>query len=84
MHKNKKVKDISSNEGWEFYGNNLSEMKSKMIIVPPGMEARPALISHHVYGIPDYWWVICVANRIIDPFEQLVEGAQIKIPLLLR
>jgi hypothetical protein len=37
-------------------------------------------ISHKYFGDPDYWWVIALANRIMDPFT-LPVGQRIRIPV---
>ena len=46
------------------------------------MEGRPDLISNSIYNTPDLWWLICAANNIIDPFEELISGKKIKIPII--
>ena len=76
------VTDLISSESWGNIVSNLSNSPSKVAIIPAGMEGRPDLISFKVYGTPDFWWVICAANKIIDPFEQLTAGKQIVIPII--
>ena len=83
LHKNKKVKDITASNTWEGYQDMLLALPKKYMIIPAGMEARADLLSHHAYGTSDFWWVICVANNVIDPFEQLTAGKQITVPLIL-
>jgi len=80
--KNKSTKEIVSSPQWNSYCNQLINSSARVLIVPAGYEGRPDLISHQVYGIVDYWWVICAANNIIDPFEQLIAGKQIRIPII--
>ena len=46
------------------------------------MEGRPDLIANKVYGTPHLWWVILAANDIIDPFEELLAGKKIKLPII--
>jgi len=82
VFKDKSTKEIISSKGWNSYAENLDLLPKKTMVIPAGLEGRPDLISYHAYGIVDYWWVVCVANNIIDPFEQLKEGKQIKIPLI--
>jgi hypothetical protein len=36
-------------------------------------------LAFKYYGDSDYWWVIALANRIMDPFS-LVPGQQLRIP----
>lgn len=36
-------------------------------------------LAHKYYGDPDYWWVIALVNRIMDPFS-LTVGRRLRIP----
>ena len=81
--KNKSTKEIVSSPEWNAYCNQLISEPARVLTVPAGFEGRPDLISYEVYGIVDYWWVICAANNIIDPFEQLLAGKQIRIPIII-
>jgi hypothetical protein len=36
-------------------------------------------IAYKFYGNPKLWWIIAVFNNVINPFEELLEGKQIKI-----
>ena len=36
-----------------------------------------------VYGTPNLWWVIAMANDIMDPEEELIPGALIKVPTIV-
>ena len=47
-----------------------------------GEEGRWDLISHKHYKTVDYWWLICHANGISDPFEIIPAGSLIRIPSL--
>jgi hypothetical protein len=40
---------------------------------------RLEIIAHQYYGDEDYWWVIALANRILDPFS-LTPGTRLRIP----
>ncbi len=40
---------------------------------------RLDIIAHRYYGDEDYWWVIALSNRIMDPF-MLVVGTKLRIP----
>ena len=46
------------------------------------MEGRPDLISNSLYNTPELWWFICAANNIIDPFEEIIPGKKLKIPII--
>ena len=47
-------------------------------------------IANQYYGIPNLWWAVCVTNSVINPFEELEPGKQLKImkdaflPIMLR
>jgi len=81
-YRDRSTKEIVSSTAWNAYCNQLITAPAKVLIVQAGFEGRPDLISHYAYGIVDYWWVICAANNIIDPFEQLTAGKQIRIPIM--
>ena len=36
-------------------------------------------ISNKYYGTPYLWWTICLINNIANPYEDLIEGMQLKI-----
>ena len=38
------------------------------------------LISYRVYGEEKYWWILCVANGIIDPYTEIKVGMEISVP----
>lgn len=38
----------------------------KVMLITPGIEYRPDLVSYDVYGMPDAWWKIMEANGIYD------------------
>lgn len=40
---------------------------------------RLDVIAHRYYGDEEYWWVIALANRIMDPFA-LEVGRKLRIP----
>lgn len=44
---------------------------------------RLDIISAMYYKNPQYWWIIAIANDIIDPLTELEEGTTIRIPPLL-
>ena len=50
--------------------------------VPNGFEHRPDLIANVFYGSPKNWWLLCVVNNVIDPFEGFNVGERIAIPKL--
>lgn len=42
-------------------------------------EGRLDIIATSFYGTPNYWWVIALANYIIDPFD-VEAGTTLRIP----
>ena len=38
-------------------------------------------ISHKVYNTPNLWWIILLANGIMDPTAKLVPGNKLFIPV---
>ena len=55
--------------------------QDRFMVISPGMEYRPDLISSSAYGIPDLWWRIMEANNIFDVFD-LKAGTNLTIPAL--
>ena len=58
---------------------NLSNTVSKYHVVEPIEEGRLDMISQIYYGDPQLYWVIALANNIIDPFT-VMQGSILKIP----
>jgi hypothetical protein len=36
-------------------------------------------IAYEVYGTPKLWWVVSLFNNVVNPFEELEEGSNIKV-----
>lgn len=43
---------------------------------------RLDIIANYYYGTPRYWWVVAIANYILDPFDVEV-GSVLRIPPLI-
>ncbi len=41
---------------------------------------RPDRVSFKVYGVVDFWWVVCLVNGITNPLTELTEGLLLTIP----
>lgn len=41
---------------------------------------RLDVVAWKYYGDSEYWWVVAIANRIMDPFS-LTVGTRLRIPL---
>ena len=81
-HKGHRIKNILTNDKWTYLSNTMDKYEYNIAIIPNGMDGRPDLISNSIYHTPDLWWLICAANNIIDPFEELISGKKIKIPII--
>lgn len=45
-------------------------------------EGRLDIIANQYYNTPRFWWVIALANNIIDPFDIPV-GTTLRIPTII-
>lgn len=52
----------------------------KYMVIPPGMEYRPDLLSYKVYGTVDFWWKIMEANNIKDVYD-FKTGVNLRLPM---
>jgi len=43
---------------------------------------NPDLLSFKLYGKPDYWWIVCKINNIIDVWNDIIPGEVIVVPAL--
>ena len=83
LHKKIPFKNLVSSKRYEtFIKETLPNLSYKVTVIPAGLEGRPDLISYATYGSVNYWWLVCLANNIIDPFEDLYAGRQIKLPTI--
>lgn len=65
--------------------NNISRDPTDLVyFFEKKYEGRPDMIGYLFYGDVGLWWVICQYNNIIDPFNELVEGTILLIPMLSR
>ena len=77
---------ISSSVGHPFH-DGLHQYSDQVLTgdvgtVPVGFEHRPDLISNVFYGTPENWWLLMMANNVVDPFEGFNVGDTIIIPKL--
>jgi len=49
-------------------------LKNKMLFIKYTVQDGETIdyVSYKIYGVPDYWWVICVFNNIRNPFNDWV------------
>lgn len=81
-HKGTLAASLTTSRQWASIAHKNQTLRSKLMVIPNGMEGRPDLISNLVYGTPKYWWLICAVNNISDPFEQIIPGKTIKMPII--
>lgn len=81
IHKNKKTTIIVGNPGYDKLHQTLGkEGGEKMVVLPAGYEGRLDLLSTKIYGRPDYWWYLALANGVENPEEELVAGRVLIVP----
>lgn len=68
-------------ENWNKKGIDTTSEDS-YFVVTKREEGRFDIISNDYYNTPRFWWVIAIANNIIDPFE-LEIGTRLRIPQIL-
>lgn len=64
---------------WRSYSMNTDLALYKTYIVQT--EDWWDAISKRMYGTEYLWWAICLSNNIINPFEELEAGQEVKILL---
>jgi len=76
-----KDKGVYFHENWtqKFIDESSSD---QYYTVTESEKDRLDLIAYSFYGTPKYWWVIAIANYIIDPFDVPV-GTYLRIPPIL-
>lgn len=63
---------------------NVPSENDKYMVITPGYEYRPDLLSQQAYGVVDFWYRIMEANNIYDIYD-FKAGRNIVIPdVLLR
>lgn len=76
-------------DGWHFdqFSFQFSDFpdwiinKTCKVMYVNDMEANtPDLISFLYYGDETFFWIICLANKISDPFKELPVGTKLCIP----
>lgn len=55
-----------------------------IITVQMGEEGRLDIIALAVWGRSDWWWVLALANDILNPFEEPVAGDRLRVPTQTR
>jgi hypothetical protein len=65
---------------WRLDFSKLKISFEKFIINQEKYVNRPDTISFDVYGNAKYWWIIAMANDVLDPFIDFYKGRELRIP----
>lgn len=84
-----KTKLVNGNKELDYLDTSLHQMsfderESKNIVITEPLVGRLDLVSDYFYNTPDLWWLIAIANDIINPFEDMFIGQTLFIPPELR
>ena len=79
IHKGKDVVSSLNSSEFNDFLNYLDRLSSRVGTIPPGYEHRADKIADLFYGSPTLDWLVCWANNVSDPFQQLNEGDRIRI-----
>ena len=83
-----KIRRLQDEETGKIYNENWiaqtidKSSEDQFYVVTMSEEDRLDIISTSFYGTPKYWWVIALANNIIDPFT-LEIGTNLRIPPII-
>ena len=83
-----KIRRLQDEETGKIYNENWiaqtidKSSEDQFYVVTMSEEDRLDIISTSFYGTPKYWWVIAIANNIIDPFT-LEIGTNLRIPPII-
>lgn len=67
-------------EWWERRNFSIDPGSDFAYTIPDAFDRRPDLVSTAIYGSPEYAWFILQFNKIIDPTEEFVAGANLLLP----
>ena len=65
---------------FNYFVDWIANRPGEKYIINSMTENTPDLISYRKYGTEELYWVICLANKISDPFTELPMGKLIYIP----
>ena len=82
-HRGKNIPLLVGNPTWDNYYQNFENRFVFDIGTIPEMFAhRPDNISNVFYSTPSNWWILMLANQVLDPFEGFNPNDRILIPKL--
>jgi hypothetical protein len=66
---------------WPFRGITIpSDISDSTHEVTLDEEYRWDLIAYREYQTPYLWWVLCLANKVLDPFVSPKAGDSLRVP----
>lgn len=75
---------VDGNKEFDYLSTPLPDLTYKKedvsYIVTQSTVGRLDLISMRFYKTPDLWWLIAHVNNIIDPFDDMFVGQELRIP----
>lgn len=79
-----KIKDDNTLIHETMYKYNIPEASDdRYYTVSSIEEGRIDIVSLINYNNAHYWWIIAIANDIIDPINDIVEGKVLRIPSIM-
>lgn len=84
----KNVRTVRDSQTGKLYHENINtpyimeSSQDQIFTVTTVEENRLDIISNNYYKTPRYWWVIAIANYIIDPFDVPL-GTRLRIPPII-
>lgn len=76
---NETVLDIMSFKFSDLF-NFIKDKSAIVYTITEAEEYQADLISFNNYGTEQYWWIVCLVNKITDPLTQLYAGKVLAIP----
>lgn len=78
------IQTVSNVKQLDFLSGDVTDFKFKRSVkyhqVNELEVGRFDLIAQLYYGNVDWWWILAVANDVLNPLDELVEGVSIVIP----
>lgn len=58
------------------------QIDDRFMVITKGVEFRPDLVAHRVYGVVDFWWKLLEANGMKD-ITEFKAGVNIRVPSIV-
>lgn len=60
----------------------VQQEEDRFMVISKGVEFRPDLVAHRVYGVVDFWWKLMEVNGMKD-ITEFKSGVNIRIPSIV-